>query len=284
MNNLSKYLILMTIIGSSLVSVAAIGGTRLKISVPFEGKSEIDIQVMPGNSARLVLEGGALSISLQDGKTQDLFSGMVKEERLFGQWGLHFDDFNMDGYQDFAVDISYGYGGVNVFSDIYTFNANTGRFEKILEEVSNIQADPSTKTLRTSMKSGPRYISENYRFTNGKPYKYSKQLVMFNGLDLVTIFDEPGNAIRKLVVDPADNEAGSGEFQPAVRKVLTKRAWLYKSANDNAKTRSYLIEGDEVEIHDAAGDQYEWLKIHFKAKKKTIIRWMKAENLLEEGF
>jgi len=276
-----KNIVLASAIGSLLMAAPALSGTRTKISVPWDGKTEVDILVMPGNTARLTLENGSLSISHQGSAIQQIFSGMVKEERLLGNWGLHFDDFNLDGYQDFAIDVGYGYGGVNVFSDIYAFNIETGQFDKILEEVSNIDISHEAKELHTAMKSGPSYISTNYRFDKGKPYKYIDQVVMFNGMDLATVYDKSGKITRKLVVDPADEEMGFIEPKPAIRKVLVKRAWLYSAPDQSSKTRSYLIEGDEVELHDAEGDAYDWFKIRFNGKK-TVEGWVKSKDIVEE--
>ena len=264
------------------MATPALSDIRLRITVPWDGKTEADIVIAPGNIARLTLENGSLSINHKDGTNQQIFTGMVKKERLRGSWGLHFADFNFDGYQDFAIDIAYGYGGVNIFSDIYAFNTGTGKFDKTLEEMSNIDVWYGAKELHTTTKSGMSYYSTNYRFENGKPFKYKDQTVMFNGMDLTTIYDKSGKAIRKLVVDSAGEVMNQLEPVPAIRKVLVKRAWLYSAPKKGSKTRSYLIEGDEVELHDAKGNAFEWFKIRFKGKN-TVEGWMRSQDIVEEG-
>lgn len=266
-----------TIIASLFFITPALAGTRVKISAPWEGKTEINILVKPDNTARFVLDEGSLSIIHEGGETQPIYSDMVKEERLNGQWGLHFDDFNMDGFQDFAVDISYGYGGVNVFSDIYFFDAKTGRFFKGLEEVSNIELSPETGEIHTSQKSGPRFYRTNYRFEGGKPYKYQDVTVIFDDLEVITLFDPSGKTIQKAVVD-IENKMENGRLIPALRAITVERAQLFKKPDEQSRTKAYLIKGDQVEVLDVSGAWDNWYKIRFKGKK-TIERWIKPRDI-----
>jgi len=272
-----KNIIATTIITSLFLATPALAGTRLKISVPFDGKSEIDILVKPGNTARLVLDEGSLSVIHEDEEIQPIYSDMMKEERLNGQWGLHFDDFNMDGFQDFAVDISYGYGGVNIFSDIYFFNAKTGRFFKGLEEVSNIELSPETGEIHTSQKSGPRYYRTNYRFKDGKPYKYQDVTVIFDNLEVITLYNASGKTIQKAVVD-IDSKMRNGRLIPALRAITVERAQLFMKPNEQSRTKAYLIKGDQVEVLEVKGEWDDWYKIRFKGKK-TIERWIKPRDI-----
>lgn len=59
------------------------------------------------------------------------------------------------------------------------------------------------------------------------------------------------------------------------KKIANKKSYIYSSANDNSKTKMYLIRGDEIVI---VKDKFQWIKIRYYGNK-TIEGWIKKSDL-----
>ena len=264
------------IVSSLLFATPGLSATRLKLNAPWQGKTTIDIAVTDDNAARLVIENGKVMVIHDGGEEQLIIDNITEKDLLFGQWGLHFDDFNMDGRQDFALDVSYGYGGVNVFSNIYIFNAKTGRFEHRLGDVSNIDMRAKSRELYTAQKSGPLYYSTIYRIDDGRLFKFKDSTILLNGLEKATVFDRAGTVVRELIFDDTDEK-----MVPAIRKIIPEKAWLYSAPNEKNRTRAYLIKGDEVSVLDVSGEWFDWYKIRYEGKK-PLVRWVQGKDIIAD--
>jgi len=258
-----------------LASTTAMAQTRLELKLPFAEKSEIRLRVGEDISVDLIFEAGKITAQYYGGIDQNIDVQLSAEDVLNGQLGLRFADYNMDGFEDFAVDASYGYGGLIVYSTIFAFDPASGRFFKMLE-APNVEPDAKTGELRSWQKSGPQNFLTYFRFDAGRPYKYKLVTNLGYDLELVEIFDKAGNKIQRLVADL--NEDGK-PLTPARRKITTEKATLYSAPNEQSKTKAYLIRDDEIEILDVKDDNPGWFKIGFKGKKKTIIRWINGDAI-----
>ncbi len=257
------------------VSANPMAQTRLELKLPFTEKSEARLQVGKDISVDLIFDAGKITAQYYGGIDQTLDIQLLAEDLLNGQVGLRFADYNMDGYEDFAVDTSYGYGGLVIYSTIFAFDPASGRFFKMLE-APNVEPDAKSGELLSWQKSGPQNFWTYYRFEAGKPYKFKRVVNLGYDLELVEIFDKTGKKTRRLIADL--NEQGKNT-KPAKRKITVEKAILYSGPDDQSRSRAYLIRGDEIEMLDVKDDNPEWLKISFKGKKQTIIRWIKPESI-----
>ncbi|WP_144410033.1 hypothetical protein [Cupriavidus basilensis] len=63
-----------------------------------------------------------------------------------------------------------------------------------------------------------------------------------------------------------------------VDKVTAEKSWLYDGPEDQARTRMYLIKGDEIEIISTSSSG--WVYVEYKGNnKKAIRRWMKESSI-----
>lgn len=235
--------------------------------------ARIAFNLAGSQAAELHIENNKLSVRLEPGATQVLVENI---EPLHGEFLVQIDDFNFDGWRDIAVLESYGYGGVNLFSAIYAYDAEKSSFRHLLTE-SNIRADDDVRELHADQRSGPRYYTSKYRFQAGSPYLYRQVVQIGSELEKNTIYDAHGGILQTII---ADQGLPLDELIPARRQVLSERAYLYREPDEHSKTRAYVIRGDEVELLNSAGDWDQWLLIRYRGKS-VIERWVKSEDIVE---
>ncbi len=109
--------ILISLVMLSLFCGKSHAGTSDNVScwIPLNTDMRIEFSIFSGERASLNIKQGAVKIAYDNGTSQEL---SFVEEGLNGEMNVQLDDFNFDGKLDIAVSRSYGYGGVNVFSDI----------------------------------------------------------------------------------------------------------------------------------------------------------------------
>jgi len=247
-----------------------------EVTLPWAPKSGISFSVSPDKDIYLTVEEGEVRIDYGDGKDEHILSRIEQETALNGEISLIFNDFNFDGLTAIAVhDRGYGYMGVNIFQTIYSFDRKSGKFIKALE-TTNIEVDRTNRQLLSNEKSGPRWNHTTYRFAKGRPYVFTDAVALGDDLFLVKVTESAGVKAKTFVLDDSDFE--NNLFRPAKRKVTAKNAPLYANPEETAKTKAYLILGDEVEVLEVADDLGEWFKISFQGKT-PIVRWIKAQSL-----
>ncbi|WP_416050829.1 hypothetical protein [Cupriavidus basilensis] len=63
-----------------------------------------------------------------------------------------------------------------------------------------------------------------------------------------------------------------------VDRVKADKSWLYDGPEDQARTRMYLIKGDEIEVISPGSSG--WVYVEYKGKNKMAIRkWIKGESI-----
>jgi len=181
------------------------------------------------------------------------------------------------------VPVSSGNGGVNWFYALYRFDKAAGRFRAVgPEEFCNPEARPAERILVTPCRSGPAWLDDAFQFAgDGRPYKYRENEVIalrgFERDNAVTYLrrfrDADGRVARSEVIDP-------GEDKPAVRKIPVAQVYLYTAPDDAARTTSYIIQGDVVELLDVEQQpgQRQWLQIAYQsARVGRMVRWIRLE-------
>lgn len=173
---------------------------RFKLDHPFQQQVELDATT----SVRLTFQG---SESLQlnyAGKTQ-----VLPVEEAGGE--VMVEDFDFDGRKDIAIPSGIGYGGVNVFYQVYRLRES---FQPFPEEhaICNPEFSAADRTLITNSRSGPLWYGVDYRFHQGQPWVWRRRLpVLLDAIsadcDLLTLFevyDRQGKVVSaRLSQDPA---------------------------------------------------------------------------------
>jgi hypothetical protein len=247
-----------------------------------------------GFNLTLVLRAGSserVQISLAQGasevivrlanRTQRLRVGTVAED-FQPRGSVLIADVNFDGWLDVLTPASTGYGGVNYFFDVYTFNPRASRFEWLElpggdgPQACNPEPRPRERILLTNCKSGPAYYTTDYRFLTGKPYVYrSSEMFPFGGFksdDLlfkVRVFDPRGRQMRTLWTDDPAIE------QPAVRVVTQARLFLHERPDRASQMRTFIVRGDRVAILDVLETNTLWVKVAYQSRKLgRLVRWV----------
>ncbi len=93
-------------------------------------------------------------------------------------------------------------------------------------------------------------------------------------IDIVKTLPEATSATN--TVADADSEMVT---LPKRITITTDKAWLYDLANENFKSKMYLLKGDEAEVLDfnLANDNTRWYKVRYKGKK-LIEKWIRVET------
>ena len=175
-------------------------------------------------------------------------------------------DYNFDGYNDIGIVHSVGYMGVNIFADYHFYDPKNRSYKRYLESVSNLKIDG--KSLLSRMRSGPYHYWSIYKIKNKKPYKEAEAQIIGEIFDAITKFNSQGKVVKSY-------------YEPTHLTITAKRAYLYSQADEDSKTKAYIIKGDKVKILDY-GSASAMVRVEYKGKKKRYERWIKLEDFYEE--
>ncbi|MBU0654589.1 MAG: hypothetical protein KJ914_05575 [Gammaproteobacteria bacterium] len=267
------------VVGFGLLALGAVSFTvpkgYAKLPVTFSPVSNIKVTVkQQGNNVIAVLPGGKTQAL---GELPDVPEGGMEIDSLIIQ-----ADFNFDGMGDVGLLEGVGYGGVNMFYRLYLWDKTTSKFQDFAKEISNPTLTTATKTLNSAQRSGPRWYTTDYRFTNGKPYTWMETVVVSPEGDLyhAKIYKPDGKLLKTLVAATEDPAEINEKTPPAIRKILPAKAPLYDKPDADSKTRMYVIKGDKVELLDYSGDTgEEWFRIRYKGSR-VVEKWVEASAIL----
>lgn len=178
------------------------------------------------------------------------------------------DDLNFDGLDDVAVVSALGYGGVNVFYNIYLAQDNSYIADEELY-LSNFEVQPEKKIVVSEFKSGPRHFTEIYHIREGG----LKSFVVYENYnqhhDLCYIDSLFGNKTKSMVSKEIYSCKALHDKQQTQRlyaKVIVPKSLLYNDSYAQDKSGMYLIKDDFVEILEGESTA-ETVKIRFSGKK-----------------
>jgi hypothetical protein len=260
------------------ITVAAPAPSSFSLEKPFT--ANINLTKRETAQLHLDLDKKQLEVRVR-GKTQRLeITTMDDTER----GSVLVNDFNFDGYADIAIPDGIGYGGVNYFYVLYTFQPSSNHFVPVNfpgdsgGTLCNPELRVATRTIETDCKNGPRYDYTDYRFLNGKPYIYrSAAMVILDAFDTdhylvyaVSVFNTNGKPLRSSISDDPRLETAP------LRYVPVDRAYLYTIPREDARTDRYIVRNDAVRVLDVRDlDGQQWLRIAYQSRTLgRIIRWV----------
>ena len=167
-------------------------------------------------------------------------------------------DYNSDGYNDFSLCVSVGYGGLNTYRDYYFYNFKKDTFYRVLQNVSNLEKRDSM--LFTSEKSSQTWYFSSYKFKEHIPYKYTEEIQEMGFPRYIKEFDSQGNILKTY-------------WDPDRYKVIVPKLYLNKKV--------YIIEGDSVRVVDVDYEKNK-VEIVYSGKTKTYKTWVDFTKLMSE--
>ena len=220
-------------------------------------------------NAKITTPQGEVQVSI-NGVLQKFF----KVEHLYNNtMFIAVEDYNFDGHLDLNIFYAYGYMGVNLFSKIYLFDTKTQKFNFAISGV-NLERDELNQTLRGYEKSGSGSVQSVYKIAEGAIYLFETAHSVGDCLQEVQRYSPQEKWISTTLADPCESK---DEIRAVLRRVKIEKAFLYNSPSEVAKSKSYLIQGDEVTVLEVEKG-HEWLYIEFTGKKK-IRKWLRADSV-----
>ena len=243
-----------------------------------------------GKTVEVVIKGEQVVAHLPTGKFQNLVpkadvddaGSMGDNHPAVAQMG----DFNFDGWQDVAILNGNGYGGVNLYYQVYCWDKAKQQFQALDEAVSNPALDVKTQELQSAYRDGPKWYSTTYRVAKGQLYPaVETQMVGTDGAWEYDEFKNPaGKVIGHKVVAESGSSAQKAEDAPnASAVIIADKAPLHDKPQASAQTKMYVIKGDKVTLLDwKAGDDGDFWGGWFLARyegKKTLEKWIQGDAI-----
>ena len=93
---------------------------------------------------------------------------------------LILEDFDFDGIKDIGIPTGVGYGGVNIFYNVYRLDRKAGKFVAFAAKASicNPEFDATNKILITNSRSGPCWYGSDYKFDRGEPWLFRRRSML----------------------------------------------------------------------------------------------------------
>lgn len=118
-----------------------------------------------------------LEIQCKDRSQRLPLDTVADESNPSARGELIVEDFDFDGIKDIGIPTGVGYGGVNIFYNVYRLDSNKNKFVVFAEKASicNPEFDSSNKILITNSRSGPCWYGSDYKFDRGNPWLFRRR-------------------------------------------------------------------------------------------------------------
>lgn len=213
---------------------------RFGLDQPFDKRVVLDGKT----SVRLIFRGKEV-LELEYGRQKQTLplESVATEGNPQARGEVVVEDFDFDGHKDIGVPTGIGYGGVNVFYEVYRLE---GKFRAFPGEwaVCNPEFSPGDRTLITNSRSGPFWYGVDYRFAKGRPWVWRRRLpVTLDELaaeaDLITLF-ETYDARGRVV---SARLSGAAEKWVPISVRLSKPVVIFPSPGSRGTLGSFRGEG-----------------------------------------
>jgi len=190
-------------------------------------------------------------------------------------------DVNFDGIRDLLMETQIGYGGVNVFFDLY-LGTDTG-FEPQTagRDLSNPEIDPDQKQITTMQRSGPVWRRSVYLIADGRPYHYMSTTAAGDGMEYARFLTHDGKLDQEMITDALPEDPK--DWEP-LRIDLPEGAPfpLRGEPADDSVTSDALPDGSTIVVRRLSEDRKYALVEHTKSH---VTGWLKTEWLpMPEGI
>lgn len=223
---------------------------EFRLEKPFDVRVELDSQ---NRNVRLrVLTPPELEVTVGQEVHKFPLETWLEEMSPGARGAVLVADFDFDGRKDLGIPSAVGYGGVNVFYDVYRYQNGWQPIKAIQGDfaVSNPSFAPEQKTLVTNSRSGPFWYGLDYKFSKGRAWVYRRRnpvlaAALLKDQELLTHFevlDPKGRIVSsRLSSDP--------DQQKPVRGVLSENVFLYPLPGSRGG-KGFLHKGDTVIFHE----------------------------------
>lgn len=258
----------------ALTALAMAAPGEFSLEKPFDVRLDLDPQM---RQVRLrVLKSAQLEVTVPKGVQRLPLESMESELNPQARGSVLVQDFDFDGRKDIAVPTGIGYGGVNVFYDVYRYQAKANRWVAIPARgdefsVCNPELLSKQKVLLTNSRSGPFWYGRDYKFRQGTPWLYrQRNPILLEALakdsELAThfeVFEGPGKLLRSCM---SSNES---EIRP-LEVVLAQDVQLLAGPG-SAETKGTLGAGQRVKLDRV---QRHNSKLYAEAKSDKLSGWV----------
>mgnify|MGYP003647582959 FL=1 len=190
-------------------------------------------------------------------------------------------DVNFDGIRDLLVETQVGYGGVNVFFDLY-LGTQSGFETDIAEQgLSNPEIDQDRKQITTMMRSGPSWYRDIYLISNRRPYRFMTTTAAGRGISYARFLSDDGQLQREMITDAVQEDPR--DWQP-LQLILPGGAPypLRGEPDDASATSGALPDGSTILLRRFSEDRRFALVEH---SKNRMTGWLKTDWLpLPDGM
>ena len=269
----------------SVLSIGALADDGLQAyqAFPFEFAPE------QGKTIKVAFQGAQLNATLPNQKKQtlaataDIKDAMGTDAQQFAV--AQVGDFNFDGALDVAILSGNGYGGVNLFYDVFLWNKAKQNLQALKIPMSNPSLAVKRREVTSSERSGPKWYATTYRVSKGTLYPAAEwQMVGTDGAFGFYTFKNPAGKVigHKVVGDESSTQAAEKQAD-ATAKIAAEKATLYDQPKASAKTKMYVVKGDSVTLLDWRADEQGdfgagWFLARYTGKK-TLEKWIKGDVL-----
>lgn len=225
------------------------------IEVEFSRNSTGSISISVGNGQTGQLEVGKKNITFIVNGLRTSVS--LREDALGGldETLVRIEDYNFDGQRDFAISTISGYGGVNIFFDVFLIDPKTLQIMSTDFEVCNPKLHAPTKSLvGFQCKSGLHVETSWYHYNKNAFLLWASskrvaggylKMELVTGQVVISEAESPGVPVVKLIsrdggkkfahsdlLQPLDHRLNSGQ-QVVILDVSNEGMLLVKSPDDD---------------------------------------------------
>jgi hypothetical protein len=171
------------------------------------------------------------------------------------------EDFDFDGVKDLGIPTSSGYGGVNIYYNLFRLDQKSGTFVPFAEKaaVCNPEFDFFNKILVTNTRSGPCWYGSDYKFKHGQPWLFRRRSMLI--LDELLLKPQVAYLVESLNAkgQVTDSLVSADSLKKSrFTGILDKDVMLFPSPGSRG-LRGHLKKGQSVTIdrwNQWAGHEY----------------------------